>query len=698
MKTTWEWLNRHIKMPIINLENINKISNTLTNLGIEVEAIKLINGLVCVKILSAEQITKKLKKCIVKLPEILGGNSLQILCGGINAREGLNTILALDGTFLPAINLTIASRMICGHLSEGMLCSPEETGFPDKFEKIDGIAELDYCDEIFHCTDVLFDLSVPANRNFSVRDIGELIGILFNEKLKPLSIEIGLENFPITITNKTKELMEFVSIESIGIHKEIPMLLQRINKKSLNPLQQLHDFILLDLGQPIHIYDLDKTKLLHIDYSNEKVLMPIGLIECENNVLICDQTGPICVGGISGFGFTENTKNVIIECARFSSEVIHKVCNESAKAFWLGVNPENPVLPYILSLTHGIKSKILFTGTKMLEKRKIFLSQHIFQSISGYTLSLYKMKELLEKISIECEITMKKQIASINEEAGIDCIIPLHRMDIINDINLIEEILRFNSYELPEPEEVKTILDFTDPNEKARNLLISLGFNEVYNLPFTSSGIIKLTNSMNIHKQFMRDSLFEGMYERRGEWFTRIFEIGKIYYENIDGLPTEKEVLGILMEGNIYKTWNNTGVLNDYGIKSVLHSLGNIYHIDLINMRLEDKIYKINCGFFGVIKDVYYAEIELMTKIEKNVDINTPHHFKDMTFSFEKKPDWYIIEQELEKEQIVTRLFDIYDNTYSLTISAKKNEEDLLKKQGEKIVEIMKKFKGILKI
>jgi phenylalanyl-tRNA synthetase beta chain len=637
LKLTLNWLKRHM-----NFHNddvlflIKQIDLILNNKSIEIEEIKLINPFIVTEITDYQR-KEGLKVGICKtiLDEDIAHllcykqPEIQVLCGANNPKIGLKTILAPIGTKVG--DFVIAHRQIKGEDSYGMFCSYEELSEPVLHEGI--VETILPLGSIYKIDDVIFKVSTPTNRwdLMSVRGVARELCYAGLGDLKPLSSKIGQKEMKQKIHTECDVPVSFMSVDNISINEEIKGLMDLIDLKQNSDLKYLNDFVLLDVGHPIHIYDADGISEINLRkaHTGKKITtLKNNEFTCRGSEIIIEMNkNPACIGGIiGGHGFNKDTKNVIIEAGYFMPENISQIITDASKLFNLGIDFEQETCAYVGSLISGDLSQIVRTHGRSVEKNNIELSYSNFFSVTDLDISMKNIKINLEKYGFIVEIGRVKRNDNINDEFTLFVNAPSWRTDIKIPEDVIEEIMRivgFDDYFCNQEElfEINKSLKYTDFHQTIRENLMHLGFSEIYTFPFVSTGELQLVNSLNIEKSYMRDSLLETSKNSiittldNSNQSSLLFEIGKIY-------PSEDIYLGLIISGESRSDWCRESVQYDFFyLKNVLEKLSKLMKINLSNAEeLSDErfIYglKFNNGIIGKLKidgllkrSIYYAEI-----------------------------------------------------------------------------------------
>ncbi|MDR2581634.1 MAG: phenylalanine--tRNA ligase subunit beta [Fibromonadaceae bacterium] len=511
MKISLNWLKRHLEIKA----SVEEISSKLTNLGFEVEGIeesgKVYGGLLIAEVLECVPHPDSDHLSLAKVFD--GKENLQIVCGAPNVRAGIKAVLAPIGIELPfpdGKNLKIKKSKIRGYESFGMLCAEDEIGLSDNHDGIlilpsdapvgKPFTELGYYDTVF-------ELNVTPNRPDALSHLG--IARELSEprcpRLKDLpdSTPRSLLPTPIKLTiTAPAACPRYVGriINNVKIAPS-PEWMQRLLKAvGINPINNVVDitnFILMDIGQPLHSFDLGKLSGGEIVVRFAKEGEKFTTLDGKEHVLqstdlaICDGNRPACLAGVMGgleSEITEETKDVFLEAAFFNPTIVRKqakrlgLSTDSSYRFERGVDFElqNFASDYACSLIAE------FTGGTVAEQKLEFVSPEHLPKRFAVPLREERIEKLLGiKIPLE-------QAKKLLEGIGVKEIMPSWRFDLEREADLIEELARLTGYDKI-PYDVPSFK--AEPNElplqekinrKIRHSLSALGLHECLSLRFTS--------------------------------------------------------------------------------------------------------------------------------------------------------------------------------------------------------------------
>jgi phenylalanyl-tRNA synthetase beta chain len=600
MIITIPWLKEHLKTTAKEGEIINQ----LTNIGLEVEAVKENSGeknkFKIAKVLKAEKHPNadKLKVCDVTIG---GSEILKVVCGAPNAREGLITIYAPPGAVIPKTNFELKVAKIRGVESKGMLCSESELNLSEEGE---GIIELKNKEKEIgksyfkSSSQKSIDISITPNRAdcLGIRGIArDLSSAGIGKLIQPIRKKIKQKTKHQIKTSITKEKNQgcdtFGSCYIKNItNKESPEWLKnRLIALGLKPISAVVDitnYVMFDLNRPLHAYDADKiTKEIIIRNAKEgetfEALDNKKYKLKKDMCVISDKSGVLGLGGIIGGTTTStelDTKNILLEAAYFSPSSIRKTAralniNTDAKyRFERGIDPNSIkeglelATELILKICGGEASKFQITGKTNQKNKIIDFQVEKFEKLIGISITVNEIDKILSSLGFKC----KKNQKNIKVE------VPSWRPDVSLDEDLIEELIRikgFNNIKLIEPSKKRT-QDTLNFKQKLFHLsqrsLASKGYMEVVTWSFTDSKIdkqfskgekeISIYNPISSDLDVLRRSIFSNLSiylkknQDRGYEDLSLFEIGPTFFGKNPG--EQQIVAGGLKSGKINrKSW-----------------------------------------------------------------------------------------------------------------------------------------------
>ncbi|MEX6625683.1 phenylalanine--tRNA ligase subunit beta [Tenacibaculum salmonis] len=690
MKISYNWLRQFLQTDW----EAEKTGELLTDLGLEVEGIATVESIkgslkgilvgevkTCIKHPNAD----KLKVTTVDLGD---GNPIQIVCGAPNVDVGQKVPVATVGTILYDDNgesFTIKKGKIRGEESFGMICAEDELGLGKGH---DGIMVLDEnlvsgtpCADVFKIeTDYVFEIGLTPNRADAMSHFGvardlraglmhqgtnlELISpsvsdFHVDERTLRIDIEVEDKNIVprycgITITDvEIKDSPEWIQnrLKAIGIAPK-------------NNIVDITNYVLHELGQPLHAFDANKikgNKIVVKTLEEGTKFTTLDEVERElsaDDIMICDaDDNPLCIAGVFGglkSGVTEHTTSIFLESAYFNPISIRKTAKRHAlntdASFRFERGIDVSLTEYALKRAAlliekyaggKISSDVLGFYPDKIEDFEVFLSFENTYKLIGQEIPKETIKNILASLDIK--------INSITE-GGLGLTIPSYRVDVQREADIIEEILRVYGYNNIEfSHKLNTSISFdNDKNVKVENIvanqLTSLGFNETMANSLTKADYIDLSENLNeAHNvemlnplsndlKVMRQSLlFSGLESisyniNRKNNALKFYEFGKTYHKYESGYQEDKH-LTLFVTGNRTKdTWNLANKTSDFfylkGIVTNLFSRLGFDNLkaspiksDLFSEGLVLSLGKTKLVEFGVLKTKILKEFSIKQEV-----------------------------------------------------------------------------------
>ncbi len=614
MRISYNWLKQFIKTDLKSEE----ISEILTDLGLEVEGVDRfeslkggLEGVVVGHVLTCEKHpdADKLKITTVDLGD--GNPPVQIVCGAPNVAAGQKVPVATIGTKLydkEGVGFEIKKGKIRGQESHGMICAEDELGIGESHEGImilsDDLIPGTLAAKLFDIeTDEVFEIGLTPNRADAMSHMGvarDLRAGLFQKgtnlelmtpsvskfkvEKRTLKMDVKVEN------DKLAPRYCGLTISGLTVKPSPTWLQNRLKAIGLTPKNNIVDatnYVLHELGQPLHAFDASQIR------GNKVIVktMPAGTkfitlddVERtlhEEDLLICDEVGPMCIAGVFGgkmSGVTERTQEIFLESAYFNPVSIrksakrHGLNTDASFRFERGIDPS--ITEYALKraailiqeVAGGeITSDIVDMYPKKVEDFSVFIHFDKVNKIVGEEIKPETIKKILASLDIK--------ISSMNE-SGLGLIIPSYRVDVTREIDVVEEILRvygYNNIAIPSKLNATVSNSVRTAEHNVQNLvanqLCSLGFNEMMANSLTSPDYIKLSeqlkeehnvlmlNPLSNELSAMRQSLLFSALEavsfnsNRKRSDLKFFEFGKTYHK-IAGSYEEDKHLTLTVTGN----------------------------------------------------------------------------------------------------------------------------------------------------
>ena len=608
MKFSEQWLREWVNPGI----DSDDLSAQLTMAGLEVDAMEPVagefTGVVVAEIVDAQQHpdADKLRVCQVSD----GEQSYQIVCGAPNARPGIKIPMAKVGAVLPG-NFKIKKAKLRGVESFGMLCAEQELGMA---EQSDGLMELPsdapLGDDMRHylgLDDQLFELGLTPNRAdcLSLRGVAREVAALntmpFAEPAQaPAPVEI--QDVPTISIAAPEDCARYAARIVRGIHPgvESPLWLQeklrRSGVRSIDAVVDITNFVMLELGQPMHAFDLSAVSggvLVRHAVEGESLELLDGqtLSLTGESLVIADEDKVLALAGIMGgeqSAVSRDTTDLLLESAFFTPEKLagrarnYGLHTDSSHRFERGVDYElveramERATGLIIEICGGQAGPIVMEETEALPVRsEVSLRESRIEKMLGLALLPKDVEQILTGLGMSV----------VRTEQGWTVEPPSWRFDIAIEVDLLEELARIYGYNRLPVKPVYSALDISPSSEanrspmELRQQLVSRGYQEVISYSFVDPVLnaelseredcVTLLNPISADMAQMRDSLLPGLLKtaeynsKRQQSRLRFFEVGQRFEpgETLAQIPT----LGALLSGRREpESWCGSGELLDF--------------------------------------------------------------------------------------------------------------------------------------
>ena len=717
MKISYGWLKEHIKFEL----SAEAVASHLTDLGLEVEGTHFfetvkggLRGVVVGEVISCVQHPNadrlKLTKVKISKSEII-----QIICGAPNVDKGQKVPIALVGSTLNTSHgkeIKIKASKIRDEESYGMICAEDELGIGDSHDGI-MILENDIpngtpCGEVFDiCEDYVFNICLTPNRADAMSHMGvarDLKASFMQNNIPHEWKSPTVDLFPSgSNTKKIKVQVDKpemspryfgITLTDIKINPSpnwMQNFLKSIGITPKNNIVDITNYVLHDLGQPLHSFDADKIKGKIIvktlkDKTKFKTLGGDVLELSSEDLMICDDKKPLCLAGIYGgefSGVNESTTNVFLESAYFDPISIrksakrHGLSTDASFRFERGVDPEitefalkRAVLLMIEYASATVSSEIQEVCEPLKNPIKIFLSYNNIDKTIGQSIPKENLTNILNALEIK--------IDNVTEE-GVAITIPRYRFDVTRPADVIEEILRVYGYNsIKNSTELKINLpEFNYKNEffldeYISKLLVGKGFSEIINNSITNpvydnlskittekQKSIKIINPLGSELSQLRNTLLYSGLEviafnlNRQQKNIKVFELGKTYFIDNDKHKENKSLfIGIVKSNDNYHWSSDNKVPSFFYLKGIINGVLKSLHIDDyqydtltsdffsegLSIKINDSLIgdfglvkKVIRNYFGIDEDVYASvlNIESLNKVnlQNNFIVNEVSRF-----------------------------------------------------------------------
>jgi phenylalanyl-tRNA synthetase beta chain len=531
------------------------------------------------------------------------GETLEIVCGAPNVVAGMKTPLAKPGVTLPN-GVKLRKAKIRGVVSNGMLCSAVEIGLGDES---DGIMELPAdapagasLVEYLALPDAIIDLDLTPNRGdcFSVLGIARDVAALTGADMKSASFEPvqpAIDDVHTVELGAPEGCPRFAGrvIRNIDLTARSPLWmtekLRRAGLRPIHPAVDVTNFVMLELGQPLHAYDLGLVRGAirpRMAEKDEKLVLLDGkeVSLNEDTLVISDDSGAIGIGGIMGglgTAVTEKTTDIFLEAAFFTPAIVagrarsYGMHTDASLRFERGVDPEGQAraieraTQLLLEISGGAAGPtVVESAAEFLPQRAtIRLRRDRVSRLLGVEIADRRIAEILEQLGMK--------VAAAAD--GWDVVAPSHRFDIEMEVDLIEEIARVYGYdEIPEATAIaetplETVTETRVDLELACATLVARDYQEVITYSFVdpdantritgSASELVLSNPISSEMSVMRASLWPGMLvaaagnASRQQERVRLFEVGKSFHGGLDEHREVVRIAGVCMGAVFPEQW-----------------------------------------------------------------------------------------------------------------------------------------------
>ncbi len=630
MKISYKWLQQFIKTS----KTPEELSLILTNIGLEVESLEKIQtipggleGLVIGYVKECEQHPNADRLKVTKV-DIGLSEDLQIVCGANNVAAGQKVVVATVNTTVHPITgepFKINKSKIRGEVSEGMICAEDEIGLGHNH---DGIMELDVeakigslAKDYFNLQDdYVFEIGLTPNRADAASHLGvarDLAAYLhipvtmpdlsgFKVQNQDLNIQVIVED-PIASPRYSS-----LSISEISIKESPDWLKDKLNAIGVRPINNVVDvtnFVLHELGQPLHAFDADAItgcKVLVKKLADGKLFKTLDDVERKlsaDDLMICNAEEPMCIAGVFGgisSGVKQSTSNIFLESAWFNPVSVRKTSKrhglktDASFRFERGTDPDMTVTALkraailIQELAGGqISSEISDIYPVQANPFPVELSYKNVSRLIGKIIPADEIRATLSGLGIK--------IISEDSE-GMKLEVPAYKVDVTREVDIIEEVLRIHGYDNVEiPSQIRASLNTTIKPDKEvlqnqiAELLSANGFFEILSNSLTKLSYsaeperaVRILNPLSTDLDVMRQSLlFSGLEaivynQNRRNSDLKFYEFGKVY--NLDQeIYKENLRLSIFLCGSKHtEGWNTKSENTDfYNLKSAVDLIIN---------------------------------------------------------------------------------------------------------------------------
>lgn len=701
MKISYSWLKQFIQTE----KTPQEISLILTDIGLEVESLEKVQpivggleGLVIGHVVECVQHPNADRLRVTKV-DVGTGELLQIVCGASNVAAGQKVVVATVGTTVypnEGEPFKINKSKIRGEVSEGMICAEDEIGLGSSHE---GIMELPTETAIgipakahFQMEDdFVFEIGLTPNRADAASHLGvarDLAAYLRSSYQMPDVSAFKTENESLNIAVAVEDTQacprySSLSITGVSVKSSPDWLKDKLKVIGIRPINNIVDvtnYVLHELGQPLHAFDADQIKGSKVIVKKCKEGTPFVTLDdverklSASDLMICNAEEPMCIAGVFGgktSGVSDETKNIFLESAYFNAVSVRKTSKrhglktDASFRFERGTDPEITVLA--------------------LKRAALLIKEVAGGEISSAISDIYPVKSAPFDVEVNYANIVKligqdipsEEIKSIISALGIEIAdetanglslkVPAYKVDVTRECDITEEVLRIYGYNnIAIPTKVNASLAYTaKPNkENVQNLIADMltanGFLEIWCNSLTRASFsknpteaVQILNPLSSDLNVMRQSLLQPALEsvaynqNRKNADLKFYEFGKTYHL-IGDQYIERPRLLVLISGNKQgEQWNHASSPSTfYNLKATVDAIIN--RLGLTNYQteeLKDENFAYGIKYFrgdktlvsfgaataadrkltGVDKEVFYADFDwalLLDAVRKNKIVN----------------------------------------------------------------------------
>ncbi|NLZ19697.1 MAG: phenylalanine--tRNA ligase subunit beta [Bacteroidales bacterium] len=647
MKLSYDWLKEYLKCELTP----QQVADAMTAIGIEVDGVEEqeqipggLAGVVVARVLTCEAHPDSDHLHITTV-DAGSGEPLTVVCGAPNVAAGQKVLFAQIGTVLPG-DFKIKKSKIRGVESFGMICAEDELGIGDSHEGImvlpeDAVVGTPAKEYLHLETEAVIEYEITANRIDAASHWGVARDLYAWLRLNHLPCELvkpSVDDFregegagiPVEVRDSDgAPRYTGITLRGVKVAPSPEWLQRRLTSIGLRPINNVVDvsnFVLFELGQPLHTFDAGKIGGGRVVVRRAAEGEPIRTLDgaerklCSRDMVIADEKVPMCIAGVFGgedSGVTDATTDVFVESAYFDPASIRKTSKkevlqtDASFRFERGCDPEITVyalkraVTLILATAGGrVEGGIVDIYPKAYERRQIELDYDRIERFSGQAIGHDKIETILTALNYEF---LEKR------PGGALVAAPSYMVDVYRECDVVEEILRvygYNNIELPHHMKM-SVSSTPKPDPEAirnaiSNFLAANGFVEIMNnsltkadyyaqlTSFPAERLVKIVNPLSQDLGVMRQSLIPGGLEvvaynlNRQMSSLRTFEYGSVYSrlpdkpgETLEGYE-EHTCFTLMLTGTPDKSWRQEAPKSDYfQLKGYLELLLRRYGADI---------------------------------------------------------------------------------------------------------------------
>jgi len=645
MKISYNWLKEFIDTD----KSPEEISTILTGTGLEVESLEKVQaipggleGLVIGHVKECSDHPNSDHLHITKV-DVGTGEDLQIVCGAANVAAGQKVVVAVVGAYVHPLEgekFKINKSKIRGEVSEGMICAEDEISLGTSHEGImvlaDDAVPGTLAKHFFKVSDdYLFEIGLTPNRADATSHLGTARDIAAFLKIsikKPdvSAFKVDNNNLKMDVVVENEQAAprySGVTISGIEVKESPKWLRERlavIGVRAINNVVDVTNYVLHELGQPLHAFDADAiagNKVVVKNCAEGTVFKTLDDVERKlsaDDLMICDAEKPMCIAGVFGgadSGVKASTQSIFLESAYFNSVSVRKTSKrhglktDASFRFERGTDPDMTVFALkraallIQEIAGGTVSSDIFDHYPApVAPFEVEVTYRNIDRLIGQAITHDEIKAIITGLDIQI----------VNETAeGLSLKVPPYRVDVTRDVDVIEDILRIYGYNnIHIPTQIRASLntsirpDKDSVQNQLSDILTANGFNEIMSNSLTKSAYsddldtaVKILNPLSSDLDVMRQTmLYSGLEavaynQNRRAADLKLYEFGKVYIVQ-DGKYTENQRFSIFITGaNTEESWSQKGkTVSFYNLKSVVD--GIIEKLNVSDFTVEDSTCK----------------------------------------------------------------------------------------------------------
>lgn len=621
MQFSYSWLKTQANPNL----SADELAHLLTMAGLEVEetdtAAPAFSGVVVAEVKSVEKHPDADRLNVTQV-DAGTGELIQIVCGAPNVKPGIKVPCSLPGAVLPG-NFKIKPTKMRGVVSNGMLCSTNELGLPD--DGVDGLHILPQdapvgtdIREYFDLDDTVFTLKITPNRAdcLSIKGIAREVSALTQCAFTPVDIQTA------SVASSKKQAVRidapadcgrFISrvIEQVNAKAETPawmkQRLERSGVRSVSALVDIGNYVMLEIGQPMHVFDADKINgsIIVRRAQNGETLACLNektVTLADNTLVIADEAGVLSLAGLmggEGSAVSDETQNIVLEAAYFNPVTIsgksrqYGFGSDSSFRFERGVDwalqadAIERATELVLQICGGVAGEKVEAQGQLPQVQSVEIRLARLEKVLGIHIAAEQVEMILQHLGLN----------PVKSAEGFIVTAPSFRFDIEIEADLIEEIGRVYGYEnipddytsgrlkmlaLPETKRPRLAV-YTEMSTRGYQEVVSYAFvDEQWEQDFAANNHpIRLQNPLAAQYAVMRSTLIGGLIEilqnnlNRKQNRVRVFEIARVFSKDSDGRFVQKERIGGLWYGSVEpEQWGEkTRQVDFYDIKADVENL-----------------------------------------------------------------------------------------------------------------------------